>query len=200
NTYRTDGFTVAAGVHTLSFVGLLTADNTAFIDAVKLELALPTHLEDGGFETPASPFPSTADNQSFWYNAGPSDGSAWTFTAKDASTFTGSGLAANGSLFGATAAPEGNQVAFLQGQASISQTLNLAPGTYTLSFLAAQRGAQSQSFQVEINGGKVGDPIQPAGSSYQTFTTDSFTVTAGSQTVISFVGLGPTGQDNTAFI
>jgi len=39
----------------------------------------------------------------------------------------------------------------------------------------------------------------PAGTSYSTLTTNSFTVAAGAHAV-RFVGLDPNGGDNTAFI
>src|SRR5262249_7480154 len=136
-TFTTDSFTVTAGSPTvISFVGLgpTDHDNTAFIDAVTLQLATQTPITDGGFENPASPFTqSGATDPLFWYNPGASDGSAWTFTAKSGTN--GSGLSANQSAFttGIANAPQGNQVAFLQGQASISQSITLAAGTYRLS-------------------------------------------------------------------
>src|SRR5262245_20339561 len=58
----------------------------------------------------------------FKYNA---LGSSWTFGGT-------SGISANGSGFtaGNPAAPQGNQVAFLQSQGSISHAITLAAGTY----------------------------------------------------------------------
>jgi len=81
------------------------------------------------------------------------------------------------------------------------KSVNLAAGTYTLTFAAAQRGnvqASSQTFQVLVDGIAVGT-FTPAGTSYSTFVTGNFTVTAGAHT-IQFVGLDPNGGDNTAFI
>jgi len=65
-----------------------------------------------GFETPVT--------STYQYN--PSGGS-WSFTAQSGST--GSGICANGSAFnsGNPSAPQGGQVAFLQGTGSISQIL-----------------------------------------------------------------------------
>src|SRR5262249_15436539 len=110
-------------------------------------------------------------------------GSPWMFSA---GTGNGAGLVANGSQFGNADAPEGPQAAFLQQQGSLSQTVSLAAGTYTLSFLAAQRPGNSQTFQVLVDGTVVGT-FQPAGPSYQSYATDSFTVAAGSHT-LAFVG------------
>ena len=124
-------------------------------------------------------------------------GSPWAF-AGDA------GIAANGSGFtsGNPPAPEGTQVAFLQTTGSFSQAVaGWAAGSYQLTFDAAQRGnyqASRQDFQVLVDGVVVGT-FTPSGTSYQTYTTAAFTVTAGSHT-ITFQGLNTAGGDNTAFI
>jgi hypothetical protein len=149
----------------------------------------PGQVADGGFETPVV----GSGPNAYRYNP---TGSPWTFMGS-------SGVSGNGSLFtnGNPNAPEGSQVAFLQQNGTISQAINFAAGTYTLSFLAAQRQNYQASFQVfdvEIDGSVVGT-FTPAGTSYSPYTTASFTVTASSH-IISFVGLNPNGGDNTAFI
>jgi hypothetical protein len=123
-------------------------------------------------------------------------GSSWTFTGS-------AGVAGNGSDFtaGNPDAPEGTQVAFVQAYGSISQAFTFAVGSYTVSFLAAQRGngnVSSQTLQVLVDGMVVGT-FTPADVNYASFTTDTFTVPAGMHT-ISFVGVDPDGQDNTAFL
>jgi hypothetical protein len=118
-------------------------------------------------------------------------GSPWTFTGT-------AGLASNGSLFNNPPAPQGSQVAFLQGSGSISQTFDLAAGTYVLGFLAAQRPGNQQTFEVLVDGAVVA-MITPSGSQFALYTTSPFTVTAGAHT-IEFVGLNPLGGDNTAFL
>jgi O-glycosyl hydrolase len=190
-TYHTTGFTVTAGPHTVSFVGLDPdgQDNTAFIDQVHINRAQVMPVNGGGFETPALGSGPTA----YQYNP---TGSPWTFTGT-------SGVSGNGSLFtdGNPDAPEGSQVAFLQDYGSISQVTNFAAGTYVLSFLAAQRANgndSSQTFQVEIDGIVVG-VFTPVDINYSPYTTSSFTVTAGHHT-IRFVGLDPDGQENTVLI
>jgi hypothetical protein len=188
--FTTDSFPVTTGFHTITFVGLHSEKPTALIDAVSIQ---SLGVLDGGFETPAvgyggEPYSPTG---SPWVFYGPSpDGG-------------GAGLASNGSYFtgGNPAAPLGSQVAFLQKKGIISQAANFTAGTYTLSFLAAQRANvqdSSQTFALEIDGNVVGT-FTPAGTSYSAYTTDSFTVTAGYH-AISFVGLNPNGGDNTAFI
>src|SRR5262249_31204700 len=97
-------------------------------------------------------------------------------------------------------APQGTQVAFLQGKSSFSQSVNFAAGTYTISFSAAQRksNASSQQFEVLVDG-VVEGTFTPSSTSYAVLTTSSFTVTAGFHT-ITFKALNPNGGDNTAFI
>jgi hypothetical protein len=155
-----------------------------------LDLAPANQPSDPGFETPSV---GTGTYGAFRYNP---SGSPWTFD-------NGSGVAGNGSGFtaGNPTASQGSQVAFLQATGSISQSVTLAAGTYSLSFSAAQRAnfqSSSQSIQVLIDGTAVGT-FTPGSASYTAYTTASFTVTAGSHT-IRFVGLDPDGQDNTAFI
>jgi hypothetical protein len=124
-------------------------------------------------------------------------GSPWTFTG-------GAGISGNSSAFtsGNPAAPEGAQVAFLQTTGAFSQSVSgWAAGSYTLSFKAAQRGnhqASRQDFNVLVDGVVVGT-FTPSGTSYQSFTTAVFTVTAGAHT-IKFQGLDSAGGDNTAFV
>jgi hypothetical protein len=193
--YNTAGFTVTAGAHTIAFVGTdpdgADRDNTAFIDQVRINRVLPV-LQDPGFEMP--PVGTGACN-SFQYNP---SGSLWTFDDS-------SGVAGNGSGFtgGNPDAPDGTQVAFLQGVGSFSQSVTLAAGTYSISFSAAQRANfqySSQTVQVQVDGTAVGT-FTLGSASYAAYTTASFTVTAGSHT-LRFVGLDPDGadKDNTAFI
>src|SRR5262249_44057506 len=123
-------------------------------------------------------------------------GTPWTFSGN-------SGVAGNGSgfTFSNPSAPEGTQAGFLQMTGSISQSVNFAAGTYTLSFYAGQRGifqASYQTFQVQVDGTVVGT-FQPASTRYALETANSFPVTAGNHTIV-FVGLDPNGGDNTAFI
>jgi len=110
-TYATQPFLATAGTHTLTFVGLDTAggDNTAFIDDVHLTTLVPNN----GFEAPAL-------GGGYQYNL---SGAAWTFTAS--SPGGGSGITGNGSAFtnGNPNAPEGSQVAFLQGTGTITQAI-----------------------------------------------------------------------------
>jgi hypothetical protein len=148
--------------------------------------------EDPGFEKPSI---GTGTYSAFQYQP---SGSPWTFDAS-------SGVAGDGSGFtsGNPYAPDGAQVAFLQGYGTFSQAVTFAAGTYSISFSAAQRQnfqQSSQTFEVEVDGNVVGT-FTPPDTNYSAYNTASFTVTAGSHTV-AFVGLDPAGpnNDNTAFI
>ena len=180
---------VSAGPHTIRFVGIdpQGGDCTAFIDEVALTVE-PDSLADGSFEIPVL----AAD--SYQYQPG---GSAWTFVAA-------AGVAANYSGFTILnpVAPDGNQVAFIQGGGSISQTAYLDAGTYNLSYLAAQRSSgvqrNSQELAVYVDGQQMG-LATPSTISYGTYQTLNFTVAAGMHT-IRLAGLNPAGGDNTAFV
>jgi hypothetical protein len=162
-----------------------TSDGTLSRYALAGGVAVPA-LANPGFEAPA------VGAGSFDYNA---TDAGWTFTGM-------AGIAANGSGFttGNPVAPEGTQVAFVQETGGMSQAVTLTGGVYTLSFEAAQRAtfSTSQTFQVLVDGQAVAT-VTPAGTSYATYTTATFSVTAGSHTV-TFVGLDPLGGDNTALV
>jgi hypothetical protein len=145
-------------------------------------------LSDPGFETPTLPADSYAYDPA---------GLPWTFTGS-------AGLTSGRDAFLNPPAPQGKQVAFLEHNGSISQTVDLAAGTYTLSFLAAQfiilpnqlhPLGNEQIFQVWIDGNQLVGTFRPAVTGFQGFTTDSFTVTAGSHT-IEFRGT----NDNAVFL
>jgi hypothetical protein len=185
----TGSFTVTAGTHTLLFRGLNPngGDNTTFIDQVRVSFVAT--VIDPGFETPALGTGPSA------YQYMPA-GSPWTFSNT-------AGLAGNGSAFtsGNPPAPDGTQVAFLQTTSTIRQAITFGSGTFSLTVSAAQRAntqSSSQTFQVLIDGAVIGT-FTPPGTSYTSFTTNNFTVSAGAHTV-TFKGLNPQGGDNTVFL
>jgi hypothetical protein len=116
----------------------------------------------------------------------------------------GSGLTGNSNPFTKDNpnAPEGTQVAFLQGaDGTISQSVTFVAGTYAVHFLAAQRGTFNQggqTFRVLVDGNVVGT-FTPSSASYAVYKTAAFTVTAGPHT-LTFEGQNPKDGDNTAFI
>jgi RHS repeat-associated protein len=124
------------------------------------------------------------------------DASGWNFAG-------GAGISADGSAFtaGNPAAPGGTQVLFLQGTASATQQVaNWQAGTYVLSFLAARRGnfGGANDFRILVDGQSVGT-FKPLNTSYDSFATAPFTVSAGPHT-IRIEGLNTVGGDHTAFI
>jgi glucose/arabinose dehydrogenase len=190
--YATAAFTVSAGSHTITFQGLDTVggDNTAFVDAVSVAPADSPMPGNAGFEVPsAGPAGSYG---SFLYAPA---GSPWAFAGS-------AGVAANDSGFTSSnpAAPEGAQVAFLQGTGSFGQAVaGWAAGTYVVSFDAASRGGtQLEDFEVLVDG-QVVSTFQPSGAVYRSYATAAFAVSAGAHT-IAFQGLDTVGGDNTAFV
>ncbi len=193
-TYTTSTFAVAAGTHTIAFVGQAPAsgDSTAFIDAVSVAIATPVPpvVADSGFEAPA------AGTGYYGFVVSP-QGTPWTYSNG------GAGVTANGTgqTSGNPNAPEGQQVAFIQNTGSITQSIaNWSAGNYQISFQAAQRGnyGGTQTLQVLVDGAAVGT-VMPSGTSYGTYTTSTFAVAAGTHT-IAFVGQAPDSGDNTAFL
>ncbi|MDN4617881.1 chitobiase/beta-hexosaminidase C-terminal domain-containing protein [Paenibacillus sp. PsM32] len=121
--------------------------------------------------------------------------SGWTFDSR-------SGVQRNGSAFGATTAPEGQQTAYLKTDGgvagSITQQLNFPQGEYKLSFKAAKRTSfgGTQTFDVFVDQTKIGS-YSPTSGNYTTYTTNAFT--ANGKRTIRFVATTTTG-DNTAFL
>ena len=185
--------TIAGGTVTLSAASTYTGPTTIFAGALRLA-AVP----DYSFETPAAPFTSPpATAPLYWYNP---TGASWTFSAQNGSN--GSGIAANGSAFNNATAPDGTQVAFLQGTGSFSESVSFASaGTDAITFQSAFRNANSgvNNFEVLVDGAVVGTFTPSTSSSYLSYSTSSFAVTAGSHTV-EFLGLDTGGGDRTSFV
>ncbi len=157
-TFSTPIFTVPAGLHSISFQGLNTkGDATAFVDNVSIvndssSTAGAPALADQGFETPSVGANNFASDP---------QGTPWTFNG-------GSGVSANDSAYTSfnSNAPEGQQVAFIQNQGAISQTLtNFAADSYHINFSAMQRnGYAPQTLEVLVDGKPVGTFNPPTGN------------------------------------
>jgi hypothetical protein len=179
-----------AGYHAY-FPGLLDevrVYNKALSSTEIVELATTsTPNMDGSFEMPSIGYGN------YVYNP---IGGAWTFNSTSGVTGNASGFTS-----GNPAAPEGGQVAFLQGRGWCSQSVTFTAGTFSISLRAAQRGnwqQTSQQFRVRIDGTVVGT-FHPSGTAYETLTTSAFAVTAGSHEVI-LEALNSYDGDNTVFI
>jgi hypothetical protein len=147
-------------------------------------------VQNFGFETP------NLGAGGYQYNP---TGAIWTF-------LNNSGISGNGSGFttGNPNAPEGAQVAFLQGAgSSISQAISFAAGTYQVVFLAAQRAnypQAAQTFNVTLDGQGVGTFAPPESAiNYGLYVTSAFTVTDGNHT-LAFVGTDTNGSVDTIFL
>jgi hypothetical protein len=182
--YNTNRFAVAAGAHAIGFVGLDPdgLGNTILLDQVQVIRTITGY----GFEGP---------------NVGTGSGAYQYDPTGPPLTYVGNaGVAGNGSDLGNPDAPEGTQVGFLQGTGGFSATGNLAAGTYSIAFEAAQFAGNldNETFQVLVDGVVVGT-FTPGDTSYTAYTTSSFTVAGGPHTV-SVVGLDPGGENNTVFL
>jgi hypothetical protein len=183
--------TSSLGVGTHSIVASYSGDATSapsssapYLQVISAPIGAFTN---GGFETP---------NLGGSFQYAPS-GATWSFIG-------GAGISGNGTPFtsGNPAAPEGVQVAFIQGAGSqITQTANIAAGQYTLSLRAAQRGnyqAGTQIIQLQVDGVTVGQ-YQPPGSAYGSYQTNAFTIASSGNHTIALIGVG-SGADYTAFV
>jgi fibronectin type 3 domain-containing protein len=189
--------TVAADVTGTSYTDNTAINGTTYYYVVTAldgvgETSGPT-LTNGGFETP-----STGT-----YQYSPS-GASWTFTAQSGAN--GSGISANGSAFTSSnpGAPQGAQVAFLQGTGAISQTVSgLTPGgVYTVTFYAAQRANANnggQTWNVTMNGATIASYAPPQSATNYLSYSAQFTATASSET-LAFLGTDTNGGDNTIFL
>ena len=205
-TSGTGYVTIASGVTSTNDIDTLVSNNVTYYYVVSAvdgssespnsaqSSATPGAFADAGFETPLVPS----------YQYSPS-GSGWTFSAQAGSS--GAGITANGSPFttGNPNAPEGNQVAFLQGNGSISQTFGgLIPGaSYQLSFYAAERnnvyGQQAgQTWEVLLDGSVIGNYTPTESAQSYTLYTANFTASSATNHTIEF--LATAGGDNTVFI
>jgi hypothetical protein len=148
------------------------ADNRAYVGVGGANPASPATVAGGGFEAPG----------------------AATYVYRPTASFAGaSGLAANDSAWHFNAAPEGNQVAFLQAPgataASVSlQVTGMSPGkAYAVSFLLSARpGYLGNPVTVALNGLPIGT-FDPPTAAFTPATTAAFTAPASSAT-LTFTG------------
>src|SRR5262249_31133789 len=146
-------------------------DNTVFIDHATIN-AVPPAFVDPSFEQP----PLGSGPAAYQYEP---SGTTWSYAGG------GVGVASNGSAFNNPDAPENTQVAFLQrAGGSVSQLITFAAGgAYMVSFLAAQRPNNQQTFEVWLDGQIIGTFDNLTTSSYTLLTTSSFIVAAGVHTL-----------------
>ena len=180
---------LSAGVHSIVATYSGDAGNSGSTSATLSQVvnsAPPGSLVNGSFEIPAL-------GSGFQYNPSAS-GIGWTFSPN-------SGIQGNGSAWAATPAPSGTQTAFIQGNSSITQTITLNAGSYTLSFQAAQRPCCVSPFvqpvKVSVDGTQIGGLISPASTSFAPFSIPFSVGTTGPHT-ITFTGTA--NGDKSTFI
>src|SRR5207253_6522654 len=95
----------------------------------------------------------------------------------------------------------GTQAAFIQSTGSISQTVSLTAGSYTISFQAAQRSCcvppYAQPIKVSVDGTQIGALISPSSTSFSAFSVP-FSVSGTGLHTITLAGTD--GTDKTTFI
>ena len=163
---------------------------------------VPGIVPNGGFEAPEVGI-GTRTNV---YNV---PATSWTFggwALDAASVWHGAGIAANGSdlTSGNPVAPQGAQVAFLEGNGYVRGPVGpLEIGTtYTLHFLAAQRQnvvQAGQTFDVWMDYTRIGSYTPPASATtYEPYDV-TFTAAATNPTLL-FYATNTRGGDNTIFL
>jgi hypothetical protein len=187
-TCATSSLTV--GTHSISAVYSGDATNNGSTSATLSQVVNPgtppASLVNPSFEIPAL-------SSGYQYNPS-ATGIGWTFSGN-------SGIQRNGSAWGAAPAPNGTQTAFIQGTSSLTQTLSLNAGSYTLSFQAARRACcvapNVQPIKVTIDGAQIGSLASPASTSFSSFSIPFSVATTGAHTIVF---TGTDANDKTSFI
>jgi hypothetical protein len=182
---------LATGTHSIIAAYAGDAANAASTSSALAQtvnsVAPPVSLANPGFETP------TLASGGYQYNP-TGTGVGWTFAGT-------TGIQSNGSAWGAAAAPDGRQTAFVQRTGSVSQTVSLNAGSYTLSFQVAERACCAapnvQPVKVTVDGTQIGSLVSPASTSFSAVSIPFSVATSGAHT-IAFTGTD--SQDKTTFI
>ena len=192
--YDVLAYNVSAGSHTLKFTGINSGggDRTFLLDNVSIVISnapppSPAPVINGSFEGP-----DIASGN--WQNTV----SSWDVTGS-------AGISDHGGFYGTytpDGVPDGQQVGFIQGGSSLSQTVNFpTAGSYAVKFYAAQRnGYPPEQIRVQIDGVTI-NTYEPS-TTAPTFTlykSSTFSVTAGNH-VVKFEGYNPYGGDRSIIL
>ncbi|MDA8296718.1 MAG: hypothetical protein M0004_09055 [Actinomycetota bacterium] len=183
-SYNTMPTSLTAGTHTLELQELTPSTNTGLISEVNA-IGVNTLL-DGDFAAPnVSGTPSG-------YAYDPA-GTAWNYAGP-------AGVVKQYDRpWGTPAAPSGTQMALLQHDGAMSQSVDFTSGgSYVVQFQSAMRTTSGgrQTFEVLVDGQSVGS-FSPSSGRFTSYATSVFKLSAGSHT-IEFVGTS--SGDDTDFI
>lgn len=173
----------------LSFTLALLQISTGPRLAAQIPIQPLLPLKQPGFE-----LPDLGTGPNAWAYA--PAGSAWTFVGS-------AGLAGNqsGFTYANPNAPQGDQVAFLQGGGKIRQSFSVVPERYRIALFVAQRqhgGLNAQEISVRLDGNEIAR-FKPTSEQYGEVVTPSFMVASGIHT-LEIAGLPPATGDHTALI
>ncbi len=210
SSYTTVNFTMNHSAGELVFTGTVSTaggvDAVAFIDNVSIVPA--AMLTNGGFELPA------LSASAYQYGPATTAAVGWSFTTTAGNNTGGSGVSQSNSPFTSAndVAPQGSQVGFIQGIASVSQTVTgFEPGvTYQISFQGAGRnGYADQTLQINLaeTGNSINHNLATLQFSnsdphYHSFVLPRFAMnsTSGVLTIAGTVPKTSGATDATAFI
>jgi MYXO-CTERM domain-containing protein len=152
-------------------------------------------LSNGSFESNSTGI----GNSGYCYLGSSCSGSLTDWSAAAPIIGSNSGPWGTPSSLGGWSSGQGDALIGLQNASWVEQTLTLAAGTYTLSWLDAGRsGYYNTSYQVQLDGGAIGSYATVAGEAWggQSLT---FTVGASGSHTLRMQGLA-INPDGTAFI
>ena len=174
--------TLTSGTGTLSLSAGVNADGTGSGDGASVS------VQDSGLKDPMSA-------PAILCRARPSPPSPWNTPAMRVLA----AMAADSPIYN-TDPPEGGQVAYLQQQGSISQEINFAAGSYSLSLLAAQREGDGRPDNPVKGRRQCGGCPSPAGRDELRKLEHRISGCPAGNHTITLAGVDPSKGDNTAFI
>ena len=140
-------------------------------------------IQNGSFETPGM----SANSYTYYTSLTAAQKAQFVWNSTD-NGGTGGCLLNNSAAWGFTMAyPNGSQMFSLQKDATLSQSLYLYPGTYTLSWSHAMRNTQVNPYYFQLDGTNWGSTISASSTAWAA-TNATFTIAAAGYHSIGFRG------------